>query len=340
MPLQRILREAVNASPGGTPPGPHFPGRGDETQLKTDLQSDAVALPAGRRSRLEPLDCSAELLPWRRARELESCQLYWMPATSLPLPFRQRQWLLHFAQEFSSTIAAKRETLPQLFLQMKVIYPDLRDAFIQSSRQFCPMMGLSRRPGAPLPAIPDARYAEDLQKGKLAYDHKALQPDYCYWFVYPEHQKQRELFLGYGGLTTLYLRPDAGNKAPKVAIPKHIRQDERFALLPPAESMQRVLDGAFALQSPFLAKSKEIFAADLKEDPQYPGLLFVIPLLETGAFFQASAEQIETWFSLFDFYLHESPGDRGILLATPHDIEDELIDLLARLRDAGCADQE
>jgi hypothetical protein len=316
------------------------PEPGNEIRLTTGFQSDTAALEPERRSRLESLDRSADLLPWRRAWELESCQLYWMPAASFPMPFRQRQWLLRFAQEFTSTIAAKCEVLPQLFLQMKIIHPDLRDLFIRTSRQFCPMMGLSRRPNSPLPAIPDEKYAQDLQKGKVQYDHKALQPDYCYWFVYPEREKQRELFLGYGGLTALYIRADAGNKPPKVEVPKHIRHDQRFATLPPPEAMQRVLDGAFALKSPFLARSKEMFAADLKEDPQYPGLLFVIPLLEARAFFQASPEQIESWFSLFDFYLHESPGDRGILLATPHDIESELIDLLARLRDAGCVYQE
>lgn len=311
-----------------------------EIRLTTEFQSAAVTLQPERRSRLEPLDRSADLLPWRRAHDLEVCQLYWMPAASFPLPFRQRQWLLRFAQDFTAAIAAKYETLPQLFLQMKVIHPDLRDLFIKTSRQFCPMLGLSRRPGSPLPAVPDERYAQDLQKGKIQYDHKALQPDYCYWFLYPEREKQRELFLGYGGLTTLYIRPDAENKAPKVAVPKHIQQDKRFAMLPSQESMQRVLDGAFALKSPFLAKSKEMFAADLKEDPQYPGLLFVIPLLEAGAFFQASSEQIETWFSLFDFYLYESPKDRGIVLATHHEIEDELIDLLARLREAGFVYQD
>jgi hypothetical protein len=263
-----------------------------------------------------------------------------MPVSSFPMPFRQRQWLLRFAQEFSSVIAEKRETLPQLFVQMKVIYPDLRDLFIKTAREFSPMFGLTRRPGAALPPVPDAKFAEDLQKGKIQYDHKTLQPDYCYWFLYPERERQRELFLGYGGLTTLYIKPDPGNQPPKIQIPKRVRQNEHFAPLLAGGSLQRVLDGAFALKSPFLAKSKETFAADLNEDPQYPGLLFVIPLLEVGAFFQASADQIETWFSLFDFYLHESPRDRGILLATPHDIEGELIELLARLRNAGFVYQD
>jgi hypothetical protein len=263
-----------------------------------------------------------------------------MPVSSFPMPFRQRQWIIRFAQEFSSAITAKRETLPQIFVQMKVVYPDLRDLFIRTAREFSPMFGLARRPGAALPPVPDAKFAENLQKGKVQYDHKALQPDYCYWFLYPEREKQRDLFLGYGGLTTLFIKPDPGNLPPKIQIPKRAQQNEHLAPLLAGGSLQRVLDGAFALKSPFLARSKEIFAADLKEDPQYPGLLFVIPLLEAAAFFHASTEQIETWFSLFDFYLRESPGDRGILLATPHDIEKELIELLARLRDTGFVYQD
>ncbi len=50
---------------------------------------------------------------------------------------------------------------------------------------------------------------------------------------------------------------------------------------------------------------------------------------------QASPEDLDQWFSLFDFYLGESQKDQGILLASKSDIENDLIALLERLRSEG-----
>jgi hypothetical protein len=302
-------------------------------------QNDEQTLkaPSPRRSRLQPLDRQESLSPWRRASQLQSCQLYWMPVSEFPVPFRQRQWLLQFCSRFSEAIAAKRGTKPQLFLQMKVIHPNLRDIFIKTAREFSPIIGLSRNPFVPLPALPDEKYAEALRKGEIEYDHKAIQPNYCYWFLYAEELRQRELFFGHGGLTTLYIKPDEENKPPEIKIPARAYKNPmlRPLLEQNKDKLQRVTDGAFALQSPFLKQSKQLLGEDLKEDPQYPGLLFIIPLLSSQLFFRATDEDFKKWFSLFDFYLHESPEDKGILLATAHDIEQELADMLEQMKEEG-----
>jgi hypothetical protein len=290
-----------------------------------------------RRSRLEPIDRSQPPYPWQRATQLGACQLYWMPVSEFPVPFRQRQWLLQFYSRFSEQIATKHDAKAQTFLQMKALHPHLRDNFIKTAPEFSPIIGLSRNPFVPLPTIPDERYAEALQKGTIKYDHKALQPDYCYWFIHSEEQRQRELFFGQGGVTTLYIKPDPENVPPEIRIPPRAYKNPalRPLLEQNKEKLQRVTNGAFALKSPFLKNSKEIFGADLKEDPQYPGLLFIIPLLHTQLFFQATEEDIRKWFSLFDFYINESPKDKGILLATQYDIERDLTELVLKMKEDG-----
>lgn len=290
---------------------------------------------ASRRQRLDPVDKSAAYLPWQRAAQLSSCQLYWMPVHSYPIPFRQRQWLLRFWDEFSNTIAATRRAKAELFLQMKVIQPNLRDAFLRHSRQFSPVFGLSRRPGSALPDLPDEQYIQDLQKGRRSYDHKELQPDYCYWFLYKDEKRQREAFLGHGGLAAFYKRPDPETKAPKIEIPRRLQNDERFRSILAQFDLQRLTEGLQSLQSPFLKKSKEIFGSGLENELQYPGLLFIVPLFESTCFFEASNDDIQQWFSVFDICLTESPKDKGVLLASRCDIEDDLIVLLERLRQEG-----
>ena len=93
--------------------------------------------------------------------------------------------------------------------------------------------------------------------------------------------------------------------------------------------------GSMRYSRRFLKQSKDMFAEDLKEDPQYPGLLFALPLLSSEDFFAATPDAVEQWFGLFKLYLRESPEDRGVILATAEDIEDDMDDLLATLRDEG-----
>ena len=78
-----------------------------------------------------------------------------------------------------------------------------------------------------------------------------------------------------------------------------------------------------------------MFAADLEDDPQYPGLLFVLPLLGSEDFFAADPNEIDKWFSLFQVYWRESPEDNGIVLAAREDIEEDLDAILEQMRAEG-----
>ncbi len=287
-----------------------------------------------RRRRLQEADDRPRFYPWTRAVEYESCQLYWMPVSRFPIGYLQRQWLLRFQQLLGALLLKKLGLGPQVFLQMNALDNSNRDLFIRESRRLHPIFGLGRHPGRALPPTPDEKYAEDLGKGRIQYDAHAIRPEYSYWFLENSAEEQLHLFFGNGGCTTLFLEP--GEPAPKAPKPRlgSIRDPKMREMVANAD-VDSMLGKLHALQSPFLKQSKELFAADLQEDPQYPGLLFTLPLLGSQDFFAATPDAVGQWFSLFKLYLRESPEDRGVILATAEDIEDDLDELLATMHDEG-----
>ncbi|MGI4756636.1 MAG: hypothetical protein ACRYGF_07290 [Janthinobacterium lividum] len=287
-----------------------------------------------RRRRLQQADDRPRFYPWARASEYEACQLYWMPVSRFPIGYLQRQWLLRFQQLLASRLLKKLGVVPQVFFQMNALDPSNRDLFIRESRRLHPIFGLGRHPGRALPPTPDEKYAEDLQKGRITYDPHALRPEYSYWFLENNTEEQLHLFFGNGGTTTLFLEP--GEPAPKAPKPRlNSIRDPKMREMVANSDVDGMLGRLHALQSPFLKGSKELFAADLKEDPQYPGLLFTLPLLGAQDFFAATPNAVEQWFGLFKLYLRESPEDGGMILATTEHFEGDLDELLSHMRDEG-----
>lgn len=285
------------------------------------------------RRRLTPTDRAKDLLPWVRAHGLKPCELYWVSAPVFPIPAVQRHWLLSFFRLFSATMARERGVSAEVFLQMKTIHPHLANTFIKTAPEFSPVFGLSRGPNEPLPALPDMEYVEDLQKGRRSYDANDGKPNYCYWFLNKAEDRQCELFLGYGGLTWVYVKPDPKQAAPEVRIPPRVLKKPGMRALIERHDLQKILNSAYAMQSGFLSRSKEMFGVDLKNEPMFPGLPFILPLLNSTTFFSQQDEQICEWFSLFDIYVHESVEDGGVLLASREPIEDQVIELVRVLRE-------
>ena len=171
---------------------------------------------------------------------------------------------MRFQELLAAKLLEKHAMTPEIFLQMKTIFPHLRDTW-----------HLNR----PLPPVPDEKYAEDLQKGRVKYDHKALQADYSYWFLDKKPHEQYECFLGSGGLTTLYFPPADSAAAPGTKSNMAAVRDPKMRALIESTDMDAMVKRLSSLQAPFLKQSKDLFAADLVDDPQYPGLLFALPLL-------------------------------------------------------------
>jgi len=279
--------------------------------------------------RLTPVDRSDEFYPWRRAYTCTRCFLYWLPLSAFPAPADQRQWLNLFFDRFADVIVKDFGLREEMFLQFKALDPHLKDAFLKTAEEFQPIMGLSRRPAAePLPVF-TLETGQAIGRGEMKLDIKQYMAEYCYWFFKKNPRRQREVFFGYGGTTTLFLKPDPSIVAPKLVVPPMV---ERLPIWKEANLEER-LARTLALKDAFLSKSKQLFGADLQQEPHYRGLLYILPLLGTKDFFAQEEKEVEKWFDLFDVYINESPSDKGVVMAFKKDMEGILIDLLLRLRE-------
>jgi len=218
----------------------------------------------------------------------------------------------------------------EVFLQYKVIHPALLNSFLATTREFSPITGLGRRPGATIPECPSAEEMNRILEGGK-FDIRDHLADYTYWFLEKADHRQRDLFLGHGGLTLAFLKPDPKTMAPKLMVAEGLRKHPASKMV----DIEKVYARSFGLMDGFLAKSKELFGAGLENNPQFPGLPFILPLWCTGDFFSLPEEERAKCFELFDVYITESPADKGLLLATKKDYEEKLIGLLQQMREQG-----
>jgi len=287
--------------------------------------------------RLTPIHRSEDLAPWRRAKELTRCFLYWIPVNSFPIPEGQRAWLMEFLTRWTG-LMKDLGLRPETFVQYKMIYPNLMEPLLNNMMELIPVMGLGRKPGAPLPELPSEKEVQKSTKKMFEAltqdkpvelpDAKSYMPDYSYWFVDKSDKKQRELFLGHGGMSITFLKPDPNTAAPPLPITAALRKK-----LPMLQELEKKFEQSNSLKDAFLAKSKEFFGEGLEKEPQMKGIPFVLPLLDASDFFSQPAEVIQNCFQLFDAYVRESPADKGLLLAVNFDVEESLIDLLKKMRE-------
>lgn len=287
------------------------------------------------RTRLKPLDRSQDLLPFVRAKALEDISLYWIPVDSYPMPDIQRQWLLEFLQRLNELLATRDKLREECFLQFKSLYPDLLSRFTATARKYMPMTGVALTPGEKPPALPTFEQAkeevEKVSKKGTPLDVTRWMPDHTHWFLKKNAAAQREDFWGHGGMFMLYLKPDPNTQAPPLKLPKIVTSHPAFN-----PNMEGDIAAAHSLKDGFLKKSKELFGEPFRDNPAFDGLLFVLPLLNSSSFLQATIEQRAVWFDLFDAYCIESKADGGVLLALKDPcFDDHLIALLKAMQEAG-----
>lgn len=194
------------------------------------------------------------------------------------------------------------------------------------------MAGLLLQPQAKPPNLPTAEEVEAEVKKGGPVDVKQWMADYCYWFIAKQDERQLEDFLGWGGMMFLFLAGDPKTKPPELKIPNVIRTHPAFKDADVKSSMAM----AYSLQDKFLKQSKETFGDPVKEDPAYPGIPYILPLLTSKDFFRAAPTQRAHWFEVFEVYCIESKPDKGMLLAFKDaHFDDTLIELVQELRDAG-----
>lgn len=272
--------------------------------------------------------------PWVRAEEqLSDCALFWLPVSGWPVQLEERTWLLEFLQRFQSALETSADLRGEVFLEYKGVQGDLVDPFFRYTQKNLKLMGLARHPGQPLPSLPSPAEIRKLVEGKKEVDVRDWVAEFTYWFVAKQPQQQRELFLGYGGMTHIFLPPDPKTKAPKIPFTPALR-----ASLPIFQEfdVDAIHASTYALTDRFLKQSKALFGEGLENRPEYPGVTFILPLLDTAHFFAAEPALRARWFSLFEVYLRESPRDKGLLLAFQHKkYEALLLDVLESMQRDG-----
>ena len=285
--------------------------------------------------RIERID-RAELLPWRRAYQHTRCFLYWMPTASFPVPESQVQWLREFLQRLAKQLSDLAGLRVETFLQYKTAMDDL-EKFQKLAPKFSPLLGLSRKPGDTIPRLPTKDDMMPVVRGEKEFNLKDWIADYCYWFVYKKPSDQWREFLGRGGITLTFMKPDPKTTPPVLPFTESFRKKYRIFQMMDVDA---ILAGGFSLQEQFLPKSKELFGSGLEDNPQYPGFAFILPLLSTDHFLHQPEQENEKWFQLFEVYVNESPMDKGVLLAFKTDYEKLLIEVLTGMRQAGLIYQE
>jgi hypothetical protein len=281
--------------------------------------------------RLEKIDRNAELLPWRRAHQHTRCFLYWMPVSAVPAPAGQRQWLLEFLLRFSASLNSHFGLRAETFLQFKTAMDHL-DQFQKLAPKFSPLLGLSRKPGQNIPKLPTKEDMAPVVRGEKDFNLKEWIADYCYWFLFKKSKEQWSEYFGLGGTTLIFLKPDPKTTPPAFVFTEALRKKMPVFQVMDVDAM---ITGGFAMKDGFLAKSKELFGAGLEDDPQFPGIAFIVPLLGTGHFFGQPEQESEQWFQLFDVYVNESATDEGIVLAFKTDYENLVIDVLKEMKQLG-----
>jgi hypothetical protein len=289
-----------------------------------------VSVPSLRPARRRLLD-KRNYVPWVRAEgELTDCTLFWMPVSQFPVREQEKTWIMEFLTRLSLQLSQSFDLRSEIFFQYKQITAELGDAFRRYSPKCMKLLGVGRQSESDLPVMPTPEQVKELiESGKEINVHDWI-ADFLIWFITKQPEEQRELFLGRGGMMTLFLPPDSKTVPPKLPVTPALR-----AAMPVFQKMDvdGIVAGAFAARDSFLEKSKILFGGGLETRPEYPGIPFVLPLLDSSHFFLASEELRSKWFGLFDVYVNESRMDKGVILAFQKEsYEDVVLDVLESMR--------
>ncbi|GGG97470.1 hypothetical protein [Silvibacterium dinghuense] len=277
------------------------------------MESRDISVPSPRMAR-ERLSDPKEYRPWIRADSslLADTALFWLPVSSFPVREQEKAWITEFLNRLSLNLQNDFGLRGEIFFQYKAIAPGLTETFRSYGLKCMKLMGLGRFAEEELPSFPSPEEIKKMVEEGKTIDFRDWLGNYMIWFVSKQPEEQRRLFLGHGAMTTIFLPPDPKVKVPKLPFTPELRSSlATFRKI----DVDNIFTGAFAMQEAFLDKSKEMFGKGLETRPEYPGIAFILPLLQSSHFFLASPELREQWFKLFGMYVNESPHDRGVLLA-------------------------
>lgn len=250
--------------------------------------------------------------------------------SAFPIPTAQRAWLIDFSRSLAAALAKEPGLRGEFFLSLKTVHL-VEKRFRKLAIDLLPILGLARKPNAPLPPMPTKEQLEAAARGE-PFDINQHIPDYCYWLRHPDLATLLGEFFGHGGSAMFYLKADPATKPPEIPYLDEIRP------LFPKMDFDRLLamtQAGLSMKDGFLQSSKELLGAGLEEEPEFAGIPYIVPLLETKDFFSQPDSEREKWFKLFDVFWRESPADQGIFLASALPLEPLLVQIVESMKEAG-----
>ena len=286
-------------------------------------------MPVAREGR-QRLSEKGQIHPFVRAPESKSCELYWISVSAFPIPTAQRAWLMEFSQSLGAALGKEHGLRGEFFLLLKTVHL-VEKRFLKLAVDLLPILGLARKPHAPLPPLPTQEQLQAAARGE-PFDINQHIPDFCYWLRHSDPGVLLGEFFGHGGSAMYYLKADPATKPPEIPYLEEIRP-----LFPQMDfgRLQLMMQAALAMRDGFLKSSKQILGEGLEQEPQYDGLSYIVPLLETKDFFSQPDSEREKWFKLFDVFWRESPADQGIYLASALPLEPLLVPIVESMKEAG-----
>jgi len=274
--------------------------------------------------------------PWRRAKNLADCCLFFLPVGGFPIASLQREWLLEFLQRLVGSVRNMLGLRLEQFINVSAVYPLRHSEFVSASRQMKPLPGICWRPGATPRQTTVEEDLQAIQDGKKKFELSDYTADQCYWFISKSDKEQRDLFFGLGGLTLMFMKPDPNTQPPDFPFPlAKLQSSPIYGEIIKQFNPVEMLAEAYSLQDAFLPQSKTLFADRFSQVPGSDRAKFILPLLSSQDFFTSTAEERNKWFDLFGVYITESPVDAGILLAACSDVQELLASVMQSMTDAG-----
>ncbi len=267
--------------------------------------------------------------PFRRANQLAGSALYWMPVSGYPMRAAEKQWLIALVAELGAALKKNLKWRQENFVNFDFIYPDLHEPMLRHSLEFNPIIGLLAQPSQPLFRPPSEKELQHMVASGDASKIRNATKNIAYWMAKNKGAKQLDIFFGCGAMMLVWLPETDETKPPDFRLPKKALANPAFKNL----NVEAEIEFTYSLRDPFLAASKETFAAELKNDPQYGGMPFAVPLFTSSDILTAPGEFREKCLNLFGAYLAESRADSGVLLWGKAEIEPLLEAAVHALRD-------
>jgi hypothetical protein len=283
------------------------------------------------RSRLERLEDEAAVRPWIKAPDQTACQVFYLPVSIFPLRMEEAQWIREFSNRLAQRLLRESELREEVFLQLSTATEDYAKEFKRYSQRSFHLLGYVRSPGKELTGIPDAdTVSEDIRRTQK-FDLARWTADYALWFQTKAAPEQRELFLGSGGMFSIFLPPDGKAQMPENPFPFTPKMRAAFPLFK-TQDVDGFFASAFTVLDSFLENSKQIFGKGLDPEAYVEKIGFVLPRFDSTYLVQVGDEEAAAWFSCFDVYLGESSGEKGMLLAFRKDYRNTVEEVLESMR--------